>query len=113
MSVYLVARVFGGYRNSLVLTGQCLEERCYILNFCFSEFHTTLIQSHVTDSFLKCLTSTIVIIWPCVLDVSKSRHLKTMTVTLQLCLLEATIVLISKFKTAICEIMTSESHQLI
>ena len=47
------------------------------------------------------------------LDVTKTWHLESMTVTLYSGLLETTVILMSKLQTTLSEIMTSQAHEFI
>ena len=51
--------------------------------------------------------------WPCMLYIAESRYLEAMTVTLQLSLLVASVILVGHLQAAICEIMPAETHQFI
>ena len=64
-------------------------------------------------SIFKMLAGAIMVIRPCVFDVSESRHLEAVTVTLQLSLFPAAVVLMSEFRTTVCEIVATKSHKFV
>ena len=102
-----------GQRDALVLTCEREEEVLNEVNLVVSQLYTSLIESHVIDSVLESLTGTVMVIWPCMLDVAKAWHLETMAVTLLLSLLEASIVLNCDFLSSFLEVMSAESHEFV
>ena len=75
MTVNVFPAVVAIDRNTLILTCKSLEERCNALDFVLRELNSCLIISHVADSFFQCFPCTIVIVWPCMLHIAKSRQL--------------------------------------
>ena len=52
-------------------------------------------------------------IWPCMLNVAKSRNLEAMTVAFLLCLLEAAVILYRQFCSTVSEIILAQAHRFI
>ena len=113
VTVDFVSRIGGCDRLSVDFTGKCEQEGCNVMNLILCEFHSALIDRHITHSFFKCLTGSIMEVWPCVLHITKSRNLESVTVALVGSLLEASIVFNCKFFSSFSEIVASKSHELI
>ena len=102
-----------GQRRALILSCQCEEELNHEVNLFVGQFDTALVKTHVIHCLVKSVACAVMVVWPCVLDVAKARHLEAMTVTLETSLLEAAIILNSEFLSPVGEIMSAESHELI
>jgi hypothetical protein len=111
--VYHVTRSVVGQKLALILTSECLEESCNLVDFYISKFYTALVESHVTNSILKCLACTIMVVWPGVLYITKTWNFETVTVSLMLSLLETSVIFVSQLKTTLSEVVTTKSHKFI
>ena len=99
--------------GALVFTSKGEEEVNHHVHLLVGQFNTALVKSHVIDRILEGLTGTVMVVWPCVLDVTQTWNLETVTVTLELSLLETAVVLDCEFLSPFCKVMSAESHELI
>ena len=102
-----------GQRSALVFTCEGEEEVLDEVYLVVSQLDTCLVESHVRDSLFESVACTVVVVWPCVLDVAEARHLETVTVTLLLCLLETAVILDCEFLSPFCKVMSAKSHELV
>ena len=107
------ARIVIGQKLSLIFSGESLEESSDLIHLRRCKFHTALVDTHITNSVLEGFAGTVMIIWPCMLHITESRNLETMTVALDLSVLITAVVLVSKLETTVSEIMTAESHKFV
>ena len=100
-------------KDALILTCKGKEEVLNEMNLFISKLDTALVETHVINCIFESLAGTIVVVRPCVLDVAEARNLEAMTVTFELSLLEATIILNCEFLSPVSEVMSAESHELV
>lgn len=113
MAVDETAVIVVGQRCALIFTCKGEEEVLDEVHLVMGQLDTGLVEGHVIDSVLKGLTGTVMEVWPCVLDVTEAWHFETMTVTLLLCLLEASVILNCEFLSPFCKVMPAESHEFV
>ena len=102
-----------GQRSALIFTCKGEEEVLDEVYLVVSKLDTALVETHVIDSLFESMACSVVVVWPCVLDVAEARHLETVTVALELSLLEASVILNCEFLSPFCKVMSAESHELV
>ena len=107
------AVVVVGQRSALIFTCEGEEEVLDEMNLVMGQLDSALVESHVRDSLFESVAGTVVVVWPSVLDVAETWHLETVAVTLELSLLEASVILDCEFLSPVSKVMSAESHQLV
>ena len=108
-----VTRIIVCQKFSLILSGKSLKESCYLIYLGRSQLYSTLIDTHIADSVFESLAGSVMVVRPCMLDITKSWNLETMTVTLDLSFLITSVIFVCKFEASVSKIMTAESHEFI
>ena len=111
MTMDEAAVVVVGQRSALIFTCEGEEEVLDEMNLVMGQLDSALVDSHVRDSLFESVAGTVVVVWPSVLDVAETWYLETVAVTLELSLLEASVILDCEFLSPFGKVMSAESHQ--